>query len=316
MRQLRRRGESTKFRCARYNRSMDCSRAQLVSSPRPSQLTFKRNLSFAGVQIRVAASDEICTRLAGLPGVFPAAGASASSLGLLKCELERAPDDEDPTTDRALRWRWEGERCHLTVPGGVAVLMGRGPTIEVRARVMFSDRALTALLAGLASVVAGVRGGLVLHSASVEWRGRALAFVGPSGAGKTTACRHVPGALLFSRDRILVAPLDSGQWFAHSLPGGAPPVPDIPGAGVPSLPLYGVLGLRHATRHTHLEALSPIQRATLLRQCTMDGEVSENSEGRLFESFLALASRVPMARLHFKLETSLAEVLSSWTRIP
>jgi len=80
-----------------------------------------------------------------------------------------------------------------------------------------------ALLPALRLVVAAwgaPRGIVLLHGACVVHRGAAHAWLGPSGAGKTTLSRlalaHLPGAAIVSDE---VAAVGSGRAFAHPFHG-------------------------------------------------------------------------------------------------
>ncbi len=86
----------------------------------------------------------------------------------------------------------------------------------------------TTLLQVLAAHLAVTRGGLLLHAAAVEVRGRAWLCAGDSGAGKTTLSRLLlaQGATLLADDRCLVVP-----HAGHANVGGAPWGGELPCRG-------------------------------------------------------------------------------------
>ncbi len=74
-------------------------------------------------------------------------------------------------------------------------------------------RALLRAVRELLSLEWQSRGRLSLHASAFVWRGRAVAFLGPKGAGKTTSllsCLRVPGAAYLTNDRLALD-LDSGM---------------------------------------------------------------------------------------------------------
>jgi hypothetical protein len=68
------------------------------------------------------------------------------------------------------------------------------------------------LLHGFAALLAD-RGGVVAHAAAVAGPRGAVAFVGPSGAGKTTAALNCPAPLIHP-DRVAVGMAGSAAWLA------------------------------------------------------------------------------------------------------
>jgi hypothetical protein len=160
----------------------------------------------------------------------------------------------------------DGQPLRARRDGGAILVSGDGLNGVLREssgelRVQGGDEALRAALR-LACAAFGVdRGLLLLHAACAIEQGRARAFAGPSGAGKTTLARlvlrHVPGATILSDE---VTAVDArgrvhGHPFASALGDGIAP---DEGAPLRSLSL-----LEHGPR-TRAEPLSPTETARAL----------------------------------------------------
>lgn len=270
---------------------------------------FQQFVIYAGVEFRVSACLDIYEQLAQLPGLSFEREAAQVPLAVVECTFERAktPETEpEPFTgDRTIEWAWSGNVCTITAPYArvrlVKSLSAVQPQLRALATVHAGPVPLAAVFSAIASAIAILREGAVLHSASIEWEAGVVAFIGPSGAGKTTACQHVPGARLFSIDRLLVAPVSGGQWQAFSVPGGTPPSrPWLRKSRVQSRPLLAVFGLRHAQSATHFEPLSSVGRVALLRQCAFDGSREPAGAAETLGNLVRLATEVPIARLHLR----------------
>ena len=151
-------------------------------------------------------------------------------------------------------------------------------------------------------------GGAVLHAAAIEIDGRALAFVGPSGAGKTTAC-GLTGRPWFSRDRLAVAPTDDG-WWAWPLAGGSVP-PSSRASGLAALPLAGVLRVVQSDR-TRLQVTQGVQSVLDVRSCCFVGDTDAKAEPNRLEVVENLCNQVPVGRLHTVLGEDPTEGIRSW----
>jgi len=118
------------------------------------------------------------------------------------------------------------------------------------------------LMHGMAALLVR-EGAILVHGAAVESPDGAIAFVGPSGAGKTTAALNCPGRLLH-RDRVAIGVSDDGCWLA--------PVPFLYGepsaGGVERLPL-ALLAFVEKGGHNTLSPLSPGQAAARLLAATL-----------------------------------------------
>jgi len=122
---------------------------------------------------------------------------------------------------------------------------------ELRSAVVYphegaDDDVVPLLITGaVAAFVLEMRGMCVLHASAVEHDGRAIAFAGPSGAGKTTAAAlaSVAGAPLLADDVLHVEFADDGSTWCYAgaralrlrpvVVGLADLVPDAPRAPTP-----------------------------------------------------------------------------------
>jgi hypothetical protein len=252
-----------------------------------------------------------------------------------------------------LGWEWTAQGGELVTRfGGARVWRAPcgagGPATE---RTAFEGTAWLAgdaraphhLLGGLAVLLTHRLGGGVFHAASVELDGAVVAFIGPSGAGKSTACRHVEGAPLVSVDRLALLPLGpvlplepvlplgpvpplapvppfgplppSGpRWFAHPLPGGTRPLPDMPGTLPCWRPLAAVLRVRRSATGTAIIAPAPASAVTLLRESTFQTGLQPSAELELLAALEQLVQHVPVARLELQLGASLKPLLRRWLK--
>jgi hypothetical protein len=225
--------------------------------------------------------------------------------------------EEVPALPRAgIAWSWGGDDGHVATRFGharVALAAGR-----FAARIRVQDEALGPrfLLSGLSALVLHRLGGGILHSASVELDAGVVAFVGPSGAGKSTACRHVDGCALFSTDTLAVVPRPSGgarrMWFAHPLPGGTRPVPDMTSAARRWLPLRAVLRVHRSMFETSASDASPAAAVALLRESAFQLGSGVRGEHELLARLDELSQAVRIGRLQLCLGASLKPILDRW----
>lgn len=140
------------------------------------------------------------------------------------------------------------------------------------------------------------RGGLVLHAASTSLASRAVAFVGPCGAGKSTAARLLGGHLL-SDDLVTVETVREGA-IAHSTTFGGV------SHGPASLPLAAIVFPRRGTG-LELLRLSPLGAALRFKAgnwgflCHVVPPLMEP----LLDTILKLFRSVPAWEMQFSLDT-------------
>lgn len=106
--------------------------------------------------------------------------------------------------------------------------------------------------------------GALLHACAVDADGRGLAFVGKSGAGKSTTARlwlQRDDATVLCDDRIVVRKMD-GVFRAYGTPWHG----DIPAVSPASAPLEKLLFIRHGAEN-RLTPLRPAEAVSRLMGC-------------------------------------------------
>ncbi len=138
--------------------------------------------------------------------------------------------------------------------------------------------------------------GMILHGSAAVLRDVGLAFVGPSGAGKTTIarwCRDEAEATVLSDDRILVWHGD-GRWQV----GGTPWPGELGVVSPVSLPLTALFILKKAATN-RVARLSPIQcLRQLIPEAFLPIWTREGMEG-LMDTATRLAQEVRTGELEF-----------------
>lgn len=212
--------------------------------PLPDEFTF------AGVDVRIH-------RAGGVPPLslprslaFPRpARAQGPVAGRIDLRLAHASDLSPIRSGHALRLVRTGAVWALSTSLFVARLVAQGGG-RYGAEAWVPPGSLGAaeydLLQSLVAVVVWAEGGTVLHAAGVELDGGAYLFVGPSGAGKTTACEHTEGRT-FAIDRVALMPDPEMRWHAWSIPVGPLDGLARPGSERLAAPVRSILRVRQGT---------------------------------------------------------------------
>jgi hypothetical protein len=127
----------------------------------------------------------------------------------LRLAVSRLPDAVGPVEHITLRQIGPGTFAFVNPRARGTLRMGPSPVVEVE---VSSDLALMQVVhLGLAMALPA-EGAVVLHADVVEWQGRAVAFLGASGAGKSTAAARVVarGGRLVAADRAVVQATGDG----------------------------------------------------------------------------------------------------------
>lgn len=154
--------------------------------------------------------------LPSLPASNPGSGDDA---GAVDVTVRRASIPTDPSAladgfdpvyegpDGALVAYRSGETVHWFAEGVGTLRVDAGETVEARPGPSAEDGSLADLVAGPGLRTAcRLRGAVVFHASAVAVDGRAVAFLGRSGAGKSTAAAacHAAGHTVASDDAVVV----------------------------------------------------------------------------------------------------------------
>jgi hypothetical protein len=153
-----------------------------------------------------------------------------------------------------------------------------------------------AVVLGLSAAILEREGGLSLHAAAVELEGHAVLFVGPSGAGKTTAAALATGCQIFAFDRVNVAADGEGGYVAWSLPGGKQVA--VPTSAHHRLPLAAVLRVRQGRGVPRIEQLSAAKALFAVRESMWLSDWSPMAEEHRIDAAALLRARVRVAEIH------------------
>lgn len=153
------------------------------------------------------------------------------------------------------------------------------------------------LLSALATVIMQREGALIVHSSVAEIEGAAVAFVGPSEAGKTTTCNNLSGARWFARDRSCFHK-HLGKWHVWALPGGDDV--HLEKSTAHRLPLKAVCRIQQDDSVTEpvIKQASPARAAMILRESIQAQTLEPEQEERLLTIALCLSEEVLVCDLH------------------
>jgi hypothetical protein len=204
-----------------------------------------------------------------------------------------APDEGGYRGDQPrVEWRegrWSFERSDFQAewfPGS-----GRGWVRQDEAL----PHSIDSVLRVLHSILLASKGGCLLHAASAVRNGRAFAFTGVSGAGKTTLARLAPPDAVLLTDEISYIRSVDGVYRAF----GTPFVGDLGIAGENiSAPLQALYLLAKGTDN-RMEPLSRKQAVNVLMRNILFFAKDPKLVEVLFETACGIAACVPAYRLTF-----------------
>jgi hypothetical protein len=165
-----------------------------------------------------------------------------------------------------------------------------------RAETLATAAAVEAALRWVTAIELGARSGLLLHAASVVWRGRAHLFLGASGAGKSTLAAEGGGDAILSDELSSIAPSNGGGWQAWATPfwgdGGR-------GESQGPAPVAALWVLeRHET--TRARPLDPAMAVLAVCERTLDAGPSPIHGRRVLDAAARLAGELPVRRLSWR----------------
>ncbi|MDH5493011.1 MAG: hypothetical protein OEY14_13740 [Myxococcales bacterium] len=235
-----------------------------------------------------------------------------AALPLVRTSLRWDPSLRASPPGREIRWVRGGDRARIVASGFEAQIVRTAPRLFVAsARLRPGGAACSTLLGALGSYVLAQCEGLILHAAAVEFEGGALLFIGPSGAGKTTAAGLVRGGRWFAFDRVAIARL-GGRWEAFALPGGSDLDHPLSASERRGLPLRGILRVKQGRGGSRILPLSEPSALLRLRESAMAPSSDPAAEATLLGSLHRLATEVPMALAETTLGQPLSDALRTW----
>lgn len=202
---------------------------------------------------------------------------------------------------------WRENRASISAGDVTTELVELAPgRFAASARLLPDDVSVSTFITSTTSAVVERLGGVILHATGITVGTGSVLFIGPSGAGKTTAAQHCPGASWIARDRAAVVPHGDG-YVVFGMPGGDEL--DLPRARAAVHPLLGVARIRRDRDVPTVEALPLLDALAALRECTFAGGDEAAEEARL-DALLALASRVRVVDLHTRLGEPLTRLVT------
>lgn len=148
-------------------------------------------------------------------------------------------------------------------------------------------------------------GGLLIHAAGIVRDGRAYAFFGHSGSGKTTVARLSPAGQVLNDDLLVLMPTGDG-WTACSTPFWNPS--QVAPAGPRQAPLSALFQLVQ-DRAVYVEEMEPSQALAELVSSVPVISASPTRSGRLLARGQQILQAVPAHRLHFLPDASFWQVI-------
>lgn len=184
-------------------------------------------------------------------------------------EAASAGEDLPPVSERLPRWTFEESGGTLEFAFCRAMLRTTAEGgVQVRASTDGTPFTTSSLLSALTAAMVQRAGGLVLHATGIELDGKGILFVGPSGAGKTTAADLCHGARWIARDRAVVLPTSQGV-RVWGLVGGTPGT--LERSERHHVPLSAVLRVHQGREDPTLDWCDSVRAAFLLRESTFSG---------------------------------------------
>jgi hypothetical protein len=179
---------------------------------------------------------------------------------------------------------------------------------EARCRYLGKPDSLLAFLRIVCSFALIERSGVLFHASSVVSGGRAFAFAGPSGAGKTTLSRLAAPRPVLSDEVTAVVMTPDGDFTCHPTPFWGDLTRERLGPPAP-LALFGFPG-RAST--ASLRPVRPAEAFSRLLESTIAFDLVRREKLLVLDVVGALARVVPCAHVVFALNDSPWEILDAY----
>lgn len=260
--------------------------------PGDRSLTIGDAIHYGGVRF-VLASD---VRLAEAYHPFCA----DSGLSFAECLVEVVEDEasfdlKSPAREIHFTWTEGRAAIHSHLLRGSIVEERPGhyrAAIQIR-----SIRDFGPLCTSIASALHVRHGGLILHATAISVESKAFLFIGPSGAGKTTAANLCKGAKWLARDRAAVF-FHNNRPFVAAMAGGDEVALEF--AGAQPCEVSAIFRVLHAD----VCAVSPvdtIRAIRILRESAQLPALDVAGETALLSHLASFAERVPLGWIQTKL---------------
>lgn len=262
--------------------------------------------TFGGVAFEMCPAPEFEWNLGDEHRLFCGGYSTSPVAARVHCVASPAPELE-ASAGREIRWQWDGEVARVsTARARVELRRLASGCYAASATIVPSEAGCSALVTALTGTVIHREGGLVLHAAGVEIEGRASLFIGPSGAGKTTAANHCAGARWMARDRVAVYPTPLG-WYAAGMAGGDPiELPRAPGR---VFPIRSVSRILRAKERASIRPARPAEAVRYLRESLQTSKGGPEEEASCLDRLLAFHADLPLTLLETKMGEPLVPLL-------
>ena len=283
-----------------------------LQGPRPSRSVDARDpraFVFGGVAFDVYPSPEVGWELGDEHRLFRSPFDTDPVFARLHCVIAAAPELADEFS-RAIDWSWQGDVALVRTAAARAELrdLGGGAFVTT-ALVAPGDRGCSNLVTAVTGALADRVGGLVLHASGIEVDGGAVLFIGPSGAGKTTAANHCAGARWFARDRAIVYPTERG-WYTTAMCGGDPV--ELERSSRSALPLRAILRVRRGEDVAVFRDLGLAEALGVLRESAQSVVSDAAAEGELLDRASRVHGESRVGELRSVLGQDLTPALREW----
>ncbi|MCB9598184.1 MAG: hypothetical protein H6719_36055, partial [Sandaracinaceae bacterium] len=182
--------------------------------------------------------------------------------------------------ERDIHAHWDGSTGSVSTRGARAEIRQLAPRTFAASGLVSPDASgVSSLCTALAGTLIDRIGGVVLHASGVELDDGVYLFIGPSGAGKTTAANHCEGARAFARDRAAIYPTASG-WHVSPMSGGDEI--HLPPSLHRTLPIRGVMRVLK-TQTPSIQRSSALQAVRILRESAQMTDRSPAAEAQLLD---------------------------------